>query len=292
MGVFSWHLIPTAKYMLDKKLEPLMKEYSLDMQYLPYVNKYLQPLWEHVVQLSCASDNNSELELDELQVPDNIFDGTHDPWMVLGFDVMGSGNNDTQRGHVSPSWQGSLEANIQEPAGMEAFTAMLCNLRLLKDEVQLGVVVKFLKLRKYLNSCGLDASNCFHHSDGHNWPCLEDARESTLRHILGDGGSLKPSKSDKVEAIKDKLLDMLNHPYDLMYSGKLKLHYEWLPWYTLKKDLEKHRFALVNWLAGVLHKCGDRGIHDLSAVEVNKLYKAVTCLTKLTIYIFITAHSH
>ncbi|KAI6000329.1 hypothetical protein F5J12DRAFT_784356 [Pisolithus orientalis] len=236
--------------MLDKKLEPLMKEYSLDMQYLPYVNKYLQPLWEHVVQLSCASDNNSELELDELQVPDNIFDGTHDPWMVLGFDVMGSGNNDTQRGHVSPSWQGSLEANIQEPAGMEAFTAMLCNLRLLKDEVQLGVVVKFLK--------------------------LVDTRGSTLTPVVW----MHPIVST---------IQMVTIGHVLR---KLKLHFKWLPWCTLKKDLEKHRFALVNWLAGVLHKCGDRGIHDLSAVEVDKLYKAVACLTKLTIYIFITAHSH
>ncbi|KIO08839.1 hypothetical protein M404DRAFT_997039 [Pisolithus tinctorius Marx 270] len=390
-------LSPTAKRMAGGILEPLMKEYDLDMQYLPYVNKYPQPLRWHVVRLSCVPDDDSEAELDKLQVPDNIFDGTHDPWVVLGiiasvacgdsyckdtkrhdedwhndfslllhessdcfdmpvlprlsstslklcreldqdyseefffsgksneddyshlvpsdqddrqlrlstvvfvavamflrnndigvspcrkcraicmksladklssagFEVIDSSGNDSQGGNVSLSLQGSLEANIPEPAGMEAFTTVLRNPGLSKDEVQLRVVAGFLKLRKYLDYYGLDASDCFHRSGGDKGPCLE---ESTLpRHVPGNSGSSKLSKSDKIEAIKDKLLDMLR---------ELSLPYERLPWYTLEKDLEKHGFALVNWPAGVLRKRGNRGIHDLSAVEVNKLYEVVTC---------------
>ncbi|KIK11627.1 hypothetical protein PISMIDRAFT_122370 [Pisolithus microcarpus 441] len=62
-----------------------------------------------------------------------------------------------------------------------------------------------------------------------------------------------------------------------MNAGEHDLAYERLPWYTLEKDLKKHGWALVNWPAGVLRKRGNRGIHDLSAVEVNSLYEAITC---------------
>ncbi|KAI6100440.1 hypothetical protein EDD16DRAFT_1655622 [Pisolithus croceorrhizus] len=58
---------------------------------------------------------------------------------------------------------------------------------------------------------------------------------------------------------------------------ELNLPYERLPWYTLEKDLKKHGCTVVNWPAGVHRKHGNRGIHDLSAVEVNSLYEAITC---------------
>ncbi|KAI6141172.1 hypothetical protein BKA82DRAFT_328433 [Pisolithus tinctorius] len=77
-------LSPIAKRMADGILEPLMKEHGLDMRYLPCVNKYPRPLREHVALLSCEPDDEPESESDELQVPDNIFDGAHDPWVVLG----------------------------------------------------------------------------------------------------------------------------------------------------------------------------------------------------------------
>ncbi|KAI6141173.1 hypothetical protein BKA82DRAFT_133200, partial [Pisolithus tinctorius] len=49
-----------------------------------------------------------------------------------------------------------------------------------------------------------------------------------------------------------------------------------LPWSTLEQELEKNGYALVNWPAGV-RKRGNKGIHDLSAVDVNKLYDAIKC---------------
>ncbi|KAI6106967.1 hypothetical protein EDD17DRAFT_1622730 [Pisolithus thermaeus] len=162
--------------------------------------------------------------------------------------------------HPSP-FQGSLDIGMQEPAGMEAFTTYLHDPTLSKDEVQLQIVAGFLKLRQYIESYGFDASDCFRRSDGDNRPRLE--------HIPGHGtSSSKLSKSDKVEVIKGKLLEMLR---------ELNLPSERLPWYTLEKDLEKHGCALINWPADVLRKRGNRGIHDLSAVEVNTLYEAITC---------------
>ncbi|KAI6000361.1 hypothetical protein F5J12DRAFT_257152 [Pisolithus orientalis] len=126
-----------------------------------------------------------------------------DQSLSAGVNVIGSGGNDTGREAVSLSLQASLEVNIQEPAGMETFTTMLRNPSLSKDEVELRVVAELLRLKKYLDSCGLDASDCFHRLGGDNGPCLE---ESTLpRRVPGNSGSLKLSKSDKVEAIKDKL---------------------------------------------------------------------------------------
>ncbi|KAI6141200.1 hypothetical protein BKA82DRAFT_329335 [Pisolithus tinctorius] len=386
-------LSPIAKRTMDEKMEPLMKEHTLDMRYLPCVNKYPQHLREHVVRLSYTLQNSWGSVSDKLQVPDNIFDGAHDPWVVLGitalvafdgpddtdtdlhdqewhsdfssflrtslkcfdmpvrpqlsstgvrlcheldrdyseerffsksyvddnsdwvpsdqdgpqlrlstvvivavamflrsndvdispcrkcraicmksladispsagFGVIHSGN-DTQGGSMSLSIQRSLEVNIQEPVGIEAFTTMLCKPSLSKDEVKLRVAAELLKLKEYLDSRGLDAPDCSHPWGGDNRPCLD----TLPRRVPGNSGSSKLSKSDKIEAIKDKLLDMLR---------ELSLPYERLPWYTLEKDLEKHGFALVNWPAGVLRKRGNRGIQDLSAVEVNKLYEAVTC---------------
>ncbi|KAI6000365.1 hypothetical protein F5J12DRAFT_845587, partial [Pisolithus orientalis] len=182
----------------------------------------------------------------------------------VGFEVIDSGN-DTQGGGMSLSIQRPLEVNIPEPAGMDEFTTMLRNRSLSKDEVKLWVVAELLKLRKYLDSYGLDASDCFHHLGGDNSPCLE---ESTLpRCLSANSSSLGLPKSDKVEEIKKKLLDML---------GELSLPCKRLPWSTLEQELEKNGYALVNWPTGV-HKRGNKGIHDLSAVDVNKLYDAITC---------------
>ncbi|KAI6141217.1 hypothetical protein BKA82DRAFT_22726 [Pisolithus tinctorius] len=386
-----YRLSPTAKQMMDEKLEPLMKEHTLDMRYLPCVNKYPRPLRKHVARLSCAPPDASEWGLEDIEVPDNIVDGAHDPWEVLGltamvalggddetdtvlhdrqwhsdfssflrtfltcfdmpvlpwlsstgvrlcheldqgyseeclfsitvvfvavgiflrsneigvstcpkcraicmkfladtsssagFEVIDSGN-DTEGGAVPPSLQGSLEVSDQEPAGMEAFTTMLRSPTLLKDEVELRVVAELFKLqRKYLDSRGLNASNCFRRSGGDDSPCLEsvmltrfrsasrltrNARDSTLlRRLPANSSSSGLPKSDKVEEIKQRLLDML---------GELSLPYKRLPWSTLEQELEKNGYALVNWPTGV-RKCGNKGIHDLSAVDVNKLYDAITC---------------
>ncbi|KAI6027258.1 hypothetical protein EDC04DRAFT_167692 [Pisolithus marmoratus] len=187
-----------------------------------------------------------------------------DPSSVVGFEVGNSRepdglgpplvpNDALREGQYSPS-QGSLEADVQEPAGMEAFTGMLRDPTLSRYEKQSRLGRQLLKLRKYVDSLGLNISYPFelHH-------------EHFLDH--GTSSSSKLSKSDKVEEIKDKLLEMLS---------ELGLPYERLPWYTLEKDLEKNGYAVMNWPIGVLRKRGNRGIHDLSAVEVNKLYEAIT----------------
>ncbi|KAI6001449.1 hypothetical protein EDD15DRAFT_2232029 [Pisolithus albus] len=148
---------------------------------------------------------------------------------------------------------------MQELTGMEA---ILRNSTISKDEVHSQLTGKLDRLRQYFGSFGVDISNGFHRSGIGSRPCLEHVRDHGI-------SSSKLSKSDKVEKIKDKLLEMLRE-HDLPY--------ERLPWYTLEKDLKKHGCALVNWPAGVLRKRGNRGIHDLSAVEVNSLYEAITCL--------------
>ncbi|KAI6148921.1 hypothetical protein BKA82DRAFT_997035 [Pisolithus tinctorius] len=83
-----YRLSPTATRMMDEKLEPLMKEHTLDMRYLPCVNKYPHPLRKHVAHLSCAPPDVSFWELEDVEVPDNILDGAHDPWEVLGLIAM------------------------------------------------------------------------------------------------------------------------------------------------------------------------------------------------------------
>ncbi|KAI6001440.1 hypothetical protein EDD15DRAFT_2232013 [Pisolithus albus] len=396
---FSRRLSLETKLLADGMLEPVLKEYELDMRYLPLVNKYPARLRPYVTKLLCGGLGSTQKSLPTVELPDSIFDGVHDPWVVLGtialavrddncadkdlhdddwhaffpsflrrcfecfdlpalprlsstsirlcreitqeyaeqrrfrgfqnsrddcdwvdsgqdhrqlplcsavmaavatflrirdvklyvcyrcqdtrmesfsdtssavgFGVANSGEHEglgppsayiregnTLEGSHSSSLQKSLAVGMQEPVGMEAFTTYLRDPTLSKDEVQLRMVARFLKLRQYLGSCGLDASDCFHRSDG-----------GGLEHVPDHGISRsKLSKSDKVEQIKDKLLEMLRE-HDLPYKR--------LPWYTLDKDLKKHGCALVNWPAGVLRKRGNRGIHDLSAVEVNSLYEAI-----------------
>ncbi|KAI6141244.1 hypothetical protein BKA82DRAFT_730110 [Pisolithus tinctorius] len=145
----------------------------------------------------------------------------------VGFEVIDSGN-DTEGGSVPPSLQGSLEVSDQEPAGMEAFTTMLRSPTLLKDEVELRVVAELFKLRKYLDSRGLNASNCFRRSGGDNSPCLEES--TLLRRLPENSSSSGLPKSDKVEEIKQRLLDML----------ELSLPCKRLPWSTLEQELEKN----------------------------------------------------
>ncbi|KAI6097193.1 hypothetical protein F5141DRAFT_1220199 [Pisolithus sp. B1] len=170
------------------------------------------------------------------------------------------GEDDAPGGGRSSALQGSLDASMQVLAGMDPFATDLRNPTSSEDEVPLQMVGGFLKLRQDLESHGVDASHRFHRSDGGSRPRLE--------HLLGHGtSSQKLSKPDKVGEIKDKLLDMLR---------KLSLPYERLPWYTLETELEKHGCTLVNWPAGVVRKRGNRGIHDLSTVQVNSLYIAIT----------------
>ncbi|KAI6100439.1 hypothetical protein EDD16DRAFT_469250 [Pisolithus croceorrhizus] len=202
---------------------------------------------------------------------------------VVGFEV----TNSSKRGRLGPPsthirtkddalgddlsspCQGSLEVIVQEPAGMEAFTSMLRNPTLSEDEIYSQLARKLHKLRQFFDSFGFDISNCFQRSDSSNSSC--PGGTTSARHLPGRGisRSLELSTSGRVEEIKVRLLDMLR---------ELGLPYERLPWYTLEKDLKKHGFALVNWPAGILRKRGNRGIRDLSAVEVNTLYEAITCL--------------
>ncbi|KAI6001457.1 hypothetical protein EDD15DRAFT_2232124 [Pisolithus albus] len=393
-----------TRLLVDGMLEPVLKEHGIDMRYLPFVNKYPERLRPHFTKLLCPLVNKlprggmgpRRTSLQTVELPDSIFDGVHDPWVVLGtiasaigddncadedlhdddwhaffssflrcclecFDlpalpelssrsirlcreitreyaeqrpfrqfhtgwddsdwvysgqghsqlplssavmaavatslrnrgvelygcrrcqdicmesfcctssansaeheglghpsayVRGEGN--TPGGSHSSSLQKRLVVGMQEPVGMEAFTTYLRDPTLSKDEVQLRMVAGFLKLRRYLEFCGLDASDCFHRSDGGGLGNLPD-------HGIF---SSKLSKSDKVEKIKDKLLEMLREH---------NLPYERLPWYTLEKDLKKHGCTLVNWPVGVLRTCENRTIDDLSAFEVNSLYEAITC---------------
>ncbi|KAI6113831.1 hypothetical protein EDD17DRAFT_1590928 [Pisolithus thermaeus] len=397
---------PTANLLVNRMLEPLMRQHDFDVRYLPSVNRYPTPLRQYV-----AKPLRPQRYSRRVKFTDKMFDGVHDPWVVLGIVALatcrapaGKGTdshngkrhsyfssflrhslecfdmpvlpqlsstglmlchtldqdcfeeysfghahraidddsgwvksdqdgrqlrlstavmvavttflhnkdvglygcrrcrnicmesfagtsstvwfgvaNSRERAGLGPSsahirgeddvlggdhpsvFQGSLDIAMQEPAGMEAFTTYLRDPTLSKDEVQLQMVAGFLKLRQYIESYGLDASDCFHRSDGDSRPRLE--------HVPGHGtSSSKLSKSDKVEVIKGKLLEMLR---------ELNLPSERLPWYTLEKDLEKHGCALINWPAEVLRKRGNRGIHDLSAVEVNTLYEAITCPDEL-----------
>ncbi|KAI5983273.1 hypothetical protein EDD15DRAFT_1898665 [Pisolithus albus] len=131
---------------------------------------------------------------------------------AVGFDVESSGDRDNAPGRAPSSpLEGSLELGMQEPVGMEAFMNMLrTKPTLSKDEIQSRVTGELHKLKQYLDSFGLDILNCLQRSDGGNRPSL---RENTLpRHLPGRSisSSSTRSKSDKVEEIKDKLLEMLS----------------------------------------------------------------------------------
>ncbi|KAI6027216.1 hypothetical protein EDC04DRAFT_165359 [Pisolithus marmoratus] len=85
-----------------------------------------------------------------------------DPSSVVGFEVGNSGeraglgsplvpNDGLTEGQYSPS-QGSLEVDVQEPAGMEAFTSMLRDPTLSKHEKQSQLGRQLLKLVSLLQS--------------------------------------------------------------------------------------------------------------------------------------------
>ncbi|KAI6029869.1 hypothetical protein PISMIDRAFT_680755 [Pisolithus microcarpus 441] len=390
-------LSPTVKLLVGRTLEPLMKKHGCDAQYLPPVNRYPEHLRPRVRQLLCGTHINGQDDLPISELPDDIFVGASDPWVVVGitfdcdfavedvdlhdhdwhncfssflrcslqsfdmpvlpllsstglalchaldhdyseqrffcqsnydtddshwvksdqdgqqlrlttavivavttflrnkkdvdlrscrrcqvvcmeffaaipssvgFEVANSGDRDNALGPgLSSPLEGSSELGMQEPTGMEASTSMLRNPALLKDEICSRLIGELHRLRQYLDSFGLDTLKCPQRSGSGSKLRLG---ESTLpRHLPGRSisSSSTRSKSDKVEEIKDKLLGMLR---------ELNLPYERLPWYTLEKDLKKHGCTLVNWPAGVLRKRGNRGIHDLSAVEVSTLYDAIT----------------
>ncbi|KAI5989521.1 hypothetical protein EDD15DRAFT_1304036 [Pisolithus albus] len=339
---------PTAKLQANGTLEPLMKKHECDVRLSPPVNRYPYCLRPRVAELLCGSNPGCQASLSSAGLPDNILDGAHDPWVVLGiiasasydpitddntyshdkdwhryfssflhrslkcfdmpvlprlsstgfslchaldqddleerslgqyfgdlgddsdwvksdqngrqlrltsavtvavttflqtkkdvnlrscgrcqavcaeflagipsavgFNVANSGNRDNALGE-SPSspLQGSLELGMQEPAWMVAFTTMLhSNPTLSKDEIHSRVTGELHRLRKYLDSFGLDILDCLQRSDGGNRPHLRNTRESTLPR-LKPGRSISSSsvrsKSDKVEEIKAKLLGMLS----------------------------------------------------------------------------------
>ncbi|KAI6029882.1 hypothetical protein PISMIDRAFT_527214 [Pisolithus microcarpus 441] len=167
---------------------------------------------------------------------------------TVGFEVATSGDRDNPLGGgLSSPLEGPLELGMREPVGMEAFTNVLCNPALSKDEIHSRLIGELHGLRHCFDFFGLDVYNCLQRSDSGNRPCLG---ETTLpRQLLGlsVSNSSTRSRSDRVEGIKDKLPEML---------GEHDLPYERLPWCTLEKDLKKHGCALVNWPAGVLRKRG------------------------------------
>lgn len=95
------------------------------------------------------------------------------------------------------------------------------------------------------------------------------------------------SKSDKIEQIKEKMLDMLSKSWlwtivlsihvmrlDPTGSSEVFISNDRLPWSTLESALEKQGLVLVNWPVGVPRK-RSRGIRDLTAKHADKLYRAV-----------------
>lgn len=161
------------------------------------------------------------------------------------------------------------EACPQEPAGMEAFTNITRDKALPKNEMRSQLAQQFHRLNQYVDSLGLDVSTCLRGPDGNDMPHPEGPTKKlpaggVPREPLSD--PLRLTKSDMIEEINDRLLEMLR---------EVNLPCEHLPWYALEKDLEKRGFVLVNWPAGVVRKRGDKGVHDLSTVDVNLLYQAI-----------------
>ncbi|KAI6027213.1 hypothetical protein EDC04DRAFT_165170 [Pisolithus marmoratus] len=117
------------------------------------------------------------------------------------------GEEGAMEGDRSSPFQGSLEA-MQEPAGMKVFVSMLRNSTLSQDEKRLRLATELLELRQYADSLGVNMSD----------PFELRLKESALRKRLpehGTSSSSKLSKSDKVEKIKDRLLEMLRTRFTL-----------------------------------------------------------------------------
>ncbi|KAI6001377.1 hypothetical protein EDD15DRAFT_2231673 [Pisolithus albus] len=84
-------LSPTAKLQANRILEPLMKKHGYDVRYSPPVNAYSECLRPWVAKLQCISDPSYQDGLPTAGLPNNIFDGVNDPWVVLGIIMTGTG---------------------------------------------------------------------------------------------------------------------------------------------------------------------------------------------------------
>ncbi|KAL4072427.1 hypothetical protein V8B97DRAFT_1917205 [Scleroderma yunnanense] len=176
---------------------------------------------------------------------------------------------------AKPSYSAN-HPNIQEPSGMETFTNLLHNPSHSLDDMQLKLTEEFCKLVQYTKSLHpqLNLSACF------RLPCHEHMDDvlregpSTVQVLPAyssrtqDIRSSRLPKSRKVNVINQKLLDMLT-------KVKFFVPHDYLPWSTLEKSLAKHGLEFINWPEGVTREIGNRGIRDLSAEQVDKLYNAI-----------------
>ncbi|KAI9455830.1 quinon protein alcohol dehydrogenase-like superfamily [Boletus coccyginus] len=76
-----------------------------------------------------------------------------------------------------------------------------------------------------------------------------------------------PKKIRKIDAIKQKLVEMLREIGFKLSNGRL-------PWSTLEGDLQKKGYVILNWPQGVLRD-RDKGVSGLSAEDADKLYDAL-----------------
>ncbi|KAI9455829.1 quinon protein alcohol dehydrogenase-like superfamily [Boletus coccyginus] len=76
-----------------------------------------------------------------------------------------------------------------------------------------------------------------------------------------------PKKIRKIDAIKQKLVEMLREIGFKLSNGRL-------PWSTLEGDLQKKGYVILNWPQGVLRD-KDKGVSGLSAEDANKLHDAL-----------------
>ncbi|KIK22002.1 hypothetical protein PISMIDRAFT_680767, partial [Pisolithus microcarpus 441] len=61
------------------------------MRYLPSVNRYPERLRPQLTKLLCGSYFGCEDDLLTAELPDNTFEGVHDPWVALGIIALASG---------------------------------------------------------------------------------------------------------------------------------------------------------------------------------------------------------
>ncbi|KAF9234051.1 hypothetical protein BU15DRAFT_79457 [Melanogaster broomeanus] len=103
---------------------------------------------------------------------------------------------------------------------------------------------------------------------GHNEACLGASTQVTQAATDDTYNASELVKPAKIEAIKAKLLEMLQDINFPVRHGRL-------PWSTLQADLEDHGYSIVNWPAEVARKGWNKGINSLNGPEVDTLYHAV-----------------